>query len=128
MAKKGAGQKANESYHRNNPNMWGCIRSIFLASLSKGQVGLVFVGVLLIIIAWRLPPEELGQLCREMLRFTKDGYLAGYAMFFITAVGWFFQSRAQRKKMNGEINRMAEEKNQLQKRLLPRGEVKSSKG
>lgn len=105
---------------------WEMFRDIFVTAINKGQFPVVLLGLLFVILAVRLPPQDLKEFASRIIEYLKSGYLLGYLLFIITLTGWFFHAKRLRRKSYIEQERIGDEKSDLQKKHLP-GKVKSSK-
>ncbi len=103
------------SYHR--PNMWGMIRDIGVASLNKGQFPFALVGTFVIIVLVRLPAEELSKLVFEIFESFKSFHLMGWFLFASSVLSWYLNAKHLRKIHTNEMNRVSDEKKNLQKQL-----------
>jgi hypothetical protein len=106
--------------------IWEMFRDIFVTSINKGQFLMAILGLILIIFAFRLPPEDLKEFVSRIIEYLKSGYLVGYFLFIICLVGWTFHVKRLRRRSFEEHDRIGTEKSDLQKKHLP-GKVKSSK-
>lgn len=95
--------------------------------MDRGQLLLLAGFLLTMIIAWRLPVESLEQLIKEVLNRFEQTYIAGWALWFATGLGWFFHSRWQRQIDQGEIDRLATERTKLQQQLTEASLIETSR-
>lgn len=102
------------------------VRDIFLAAINKGQFLVAILGLILVIIAWRLPSDDLSKFASNIVEDLKNGYLLGYFLFIISLGGWFIHAKRLRRTAHHEHKRIGLEKSELQEKALP-GKVKSSK-
>ncbi|MEQ1644684.1 MAG: hypothetical protein ABL959_14645, partial [Pyrinomonadaceae bacterium] len=72
------------------------VRDIFLAAINKGQFLTAILGLILLVIVWRLPGADLSALVRSVLDSLVAGYLLGYALFVVTLGGWYVHARKMR--------------------------------
>ena len=103
------------------------IRDIIIRAMDRGQLLLiVFLGIL-VILAFRLPPERLEALALAVVdRFSKL-WLLGWVLWFFSVCGWFVHSSWQRRVGAGELSRVTEERNRLQKKVAGEDKIKSSR-
>lgn len=99
-------------------NWPGAFRDILVASLNKGQFPIAVVLVIFVVIFWRLPATDLKGILVDFLNRFENNYIFGWALFIITLFGWYFHSRYVRKVHLNEINRIIQEKQDLQQILL----------
>lgn len=76
---------------------------------------------------WHMPPADVSKLMFRLLDVAEEGRLAGYVVSVVSLLGWFFHARYQRKLITQEMQRISNERNQLQARELGK-RVKSSEG
>jgi hypothetical protein len=105
--------------------IWEMFRDIFITAINKGQFPAVLLGLLFIILAIRMPVEDLKFFLITIIEYLKAGYLLGYGFSIISLTGWFFHAKRLRRKAYEELERVGIEKSDLQKKQLP-GKVKSS--
>ena len=97
---------------------WHMLRDVLIAALNKGQLLPALMGIILMIVAYRLPPADLGALMREILEKLQNSGFLGWALFVIVSGTWCVVSLRTRKKHRAELRRIGLEKSELQKRLL----------
>lgn len=113
-----SGQRPNTNSRYSN---WpGAFRDVLVASLNKGQFPIAVVLVIFIIIFWRLPATDLKSILEDFLNRFESNYIFGWVLFVITLLGWYFHNRYVRKVHLNEINRILQEKQDLQGLLLKR--------
>lgn len=105
--------------------MWDTISRVFITSMNKGQFPAAILGLILIIITLRIPPEDLSRFVFEVKEDIKGGALLGYAVGFFATSGWFIHARWQRRVISNEIHRIGQEKSRIQTDVLE-VDVKSS--
>ncbi|MDT8301843.1 MAG: hypothetical protein RQ760_10200 [Sedimentisphaerales bacterium] len=125
MASKKANKGQRGRVENRKINIPVMVRDVLIASINKGQLLIAIFGLFFIILAIKMPGEKAGELLFELLNLTVRGYLLGYVLFVITVIGWYVQTRKQRRIFTGEISRIADEKKKLQKKILP-GLIESS--
>jgi hypothetical protein len=101
------------------------MRDVFLASIAKGQFPIAIFGCALIIMVFRMPPEDLTKLAFRLVEAAERRATFGYVLFVLTLGLWFVHSRFQRRKYGDEVARVSHERNECQKKLLG-NKVKSS--
>jgi hypothetical protein len=108
-------QKTNNNRYSNWP---GAIRDVLVTSLNKGQFPVALVLIVLALIFGRLPAADLSGFLKDFLDRIENNYLFGWILFIIALFGWYFHNRFVKKTYNAEIDRITQEKNQLQETLV----------
>ena len=106
-------------FESRNINAWAMIRDVLVASISKGQLPIAIIGLILIILCVKIPSEQAGKLLFEILDLLVKGRLLGYSLLVVVVFGWFVHIKLQRRTFTHEISRVSDEKTELQKKLLP---------
>lgn len=101
-------------------------RDIVVASINKGQLPLVILGAVLLLLIWRMPEPQVGDLVNRLLDGLETGWLVGYLLWLTTVGVWFVHARHQQRVMALEIARLSDERSKLQETLG--GGVQSSHG
>jgi len=107
-------------------NFFRMVRDVFIASMSKGQFPLAITGIILMLMIIKMPSEDVSKLVFKLIDLTVNMKIIGYVISFFTTIGWYFHSKFQRRTFTDEINRISEERNELQKQLLGK-RIKSSR-
>jgi hypothetical protein len=100
---------------RSEANFWGMLRDVLIAAMGKGQLPVAVAGMVFIIMAIRMPPEDISKLAFQMLSDLKEGYLVGDVLSGIFLISWYIHAKAQRRAIASEIDRIGLEKSRLQK-------------
>src|SRR5262249_32534714 len=103
------------------------ISNIVIASINKGQLPVLGLIAIFLVLVWRLPPEELAKLAREMLEALEKRELIGYAASLIFGFGWFFHARWMRKEFSNEYERIGREKSHAQSKAAGKNFPSSEK-
>ncbi|WP_422452057.1 hypothetical protein [Endozoicomonas sp. ALC066] len=112
---KNKGRKRNT---RIAPVTWAqSVRDITVSSINRGQLPILGVIGLLILVLWRMPPEDVSKLMFQVIEHLTDGGLMGYVLSFILAFGWFYHAKKMRTKFSTECRRIGKEKSDLQSSL-----------
>jgi hypothetical protein len=106
---------------------WHMLRDVLIASINKGQFLAAILGLLLVIYFVRAPIDTITALLVSVINALISGALIGYALGLGSIAGWYFHAKSLRRKHHEELNRIASEKTEVQKKLLGSGKVKSSK-
>lgn len=94
------------------------IRDIVLRIVSKGQLLLLIVGMILLIIVLRMPQEEVGHLALRLVEVFETEKLLGYLFAFCILVAWTVHSKYQRRIIHDEMARLSVERNEVQSHAL----------
>lgn len=118
--------RKNKPQPKQHPtNLWDTLTSVFVTSMNKGQFPAAIIGLILVIVVSRLPPEDLSALAFAVKNDLVSGALLGYVVALLTTTGWFFHARWQRKTIYLEMQRIGKEKSKIQTETFELG-VKSS--
>jgi len=104
------------------------LRDVLIASINKGQFPFAILGLVLLALIMRMPPEDVSKLVFRLLDGLERGSLLGYLLSLLFLAGWYVHARYQRRVISGEIARMAAERNMLQSKNLGQQRIKSSRG
>jgi hypothetical protein len=103
------------------------IRDVFVTALNKGQFPLAIIGLIILVLIWRMPNQDVSKLVFEILADLKAGYLAGWGLTVITSLGWFFHAKHIRRVMQNEFNRISKERTEQQEKRLNKSLPSSNK-
>ena len=103
-----------------------CVRDIVVASINKGQFPICVLGGLLLMVAWRMPSEELPRLADKVIELLVNLKLLGWALFVVVTVAWLILGKVSRDAHRSEVARIGAEKSKAQSRAQGK-DVKSSK-
>ncbi len=112
---------------RQKVTFWQMWRDIFVTAINKGQFLTAILGLFFLIVAWRLPTEELTALVKDIFQSLKNGYILGYVLFALSLTGWYIHSKRLRTLGTNEQKRIGNEKSELQKHVGLGNKVRSSK-
>ena len=101
----------------NSPNAWGALESVVNNSIRAGQLPLMGLIIILGISLVRMPPEDITKFYTDTFNTLTSWYILGWSLFIFTTVGWFITARKSRRVYAKEINRISQEKKELQQRL-----------
>ena len=90
--------------------LWQMVGDLLIHVTNKGQILPFVFGVVLIVIASRMPSEELGKLAEVLLAWRTGVCVGGYVLALLVAFVWFWHVRFERRLHKGEIDRLAEER------------------
>lgn len=101
------------------------IRDIVVASINKGQLPILGIIAVMLVVLWRIPPQDLSKLVDKLFELTAKHQILAYALNVILIIGWYIHSRFLRKMFSTEMERIGNEKSVLQNIVAGR-EFKSS--
>jgi len=102
------------------------VRDVLIASMTKGLLVPLLVGGALILLIFRAPEQEAGNVLKQLVGGLQDWSLVGWVLFGATLIGWIAHARIQRKSFHREMDRVARERNRLQRKASDR-DLKSSR-
>jgi hypothetical protein len=108
-------------------NGWRALRDVLVASMDKGQFPLAIVSLIVMVLIFKMPEQDVSKLVFLMLDHLVRGALLGWLLMGASIAAWFIHIRYHGQLLNFELNRLAEERSQLQARTLG-GKMKSSEG
>ncbi|MBI3234214.1 MAG: hypothetical protein HYZ42_09265 [Bacteroidetes bacterium] len=90
------------------------IRAVLVAAINKGQLPISLLFVIALILVCRIPNSELPKLANSFIHGLENYHLLGWILSAISAFGWVFTSRWQRRVHSEEMDRVADEKSHWQ--------------
>lgn len=97
------------------------VRDVLIASINKGQFPFAVMGLIVLLILWRLPDSEISPLIHWMVDTVGTFYYVGYGLFGATVFGWYFHAQNLRKKMALQMEEFHRSRKQLaNKRSQPK--------
>lgn len=109
--------KKNRGKGYNNPNFWGMMQNVLIASLNKGQFIIGLIGFIFLIMVLKLTPEDTKELLIKIINLFGDIYYVGWIIAIFSTFGWYFGTKRIRKIHASEMERVSNEKKQLQQKL-----------
>ncbi len=110
-----------------NINFWAMMRDVLIASMNKGQFPIALVAFVFIIMILKMPAKDVSKLVFDIFDAVKIKVYLGYIFAGVLLILWFIHTKLQRSFFSKEIERISEERNKLQEKLLG-DKVASSKG
>lgn len=107
-------------------NLPAMVRDIAIHAISRGQIIPVAMFLMVIVVIFRLPPETLGEIVKDLISKALHYSALGYSFSIIIMLSWYIHMKYLNKIHEQEINRIAEERTRLQEKLTP-GDIQSSK-
>ncbi|EKN6119591.1 hypothetical protein ACSOQT_001992 [Yersinia enterocolitica] len=89
-------------------------RDVINRAMSTGQMLPLGIFILLVIIFWRVSPEELASVLHEIVNGLMDGMLLGWILCATSIVCWAAHVKRMRKMFSDEAERIGKEKTNLQ--------------
>lgn len=115
-------KKPTKAYHNQGnpyrPNGWGMIKEIVIASMNKGQFLTAGFWLLLLILCLKLSQDQAYTILMSFGKLLVNGQIAGWVLFGIVVIAWFFHSKYQRRNFTREMKRIAQEKKDIQQSQL----------
>lgn len=118
-------RKNRDKPNHYRPNVWGALRDILIAAMNKGQFPFAIIGLILCLIIYKMPAEDVTILANKMIQLLVDWKLLGWTLSLVLTIGWVFTSRKLRILHANEVKRIGNEKKALQERELNK-KLKSS--
>jgi phosphotransferase system glucose/maltose/N-acetylglucosamine-specific IIC component len=101
----------------NRPNFWGFLQNVLLASLNKGQLPGMFVGLYMLILIIKLPTNEVSDIIREIITISKVNSILGWVLAVIVTLVSYYLIKRLRINHTNEIKRITNKKQELQEKL-----------
>lgn len=121
MAAKGSkGSKKNKSPNYYRPNLARAFSDVVIASMNKGQFPFAIMGLCLILLILKMPPEKAYDLAIEILDRLKTLNYLGWILSVVFMFLWYTSSKRLRQKHSDEFDRVGQEKKELQEKLVLR--------
>ncbi len=108
------------------PNVWGMIQNIFIAAINKGQILIFGLFLIFIVLIVKLPTEQTYTVIHEFLDLLETWHILGWILSLILTIGIVYNGKRLRKIHSMEIDRLANEKKELQI-LLSKRKLNTSK-
>ncbi|MDB5278830.1 MAG: hypothetical protein JWR61_3785 [Ferruginibacter sp.] len=119
MAKSSSATPAKKE--KNNPyrpNVWGMIRDIMVHAINKGQLPVTGLILLLGLVVFKMPAEDVSKLMYATIRQFKTLYYLGWTLDGVIIVTWVIVQRKLTRGYRRELDRINNENQELQKKLL----------
>ncbi|WP_156529904.1 hypothetical protein [Klebsiella oxytoca] len=111
-----SGQKGKSSGSNGKVTWAQAVRDMVNRSMSTGQLLPFGIFVLLAIVFWRMPAEDLRETMHEIISGFIEGHLWGWGVSLILLVVWVSHAKRMRKEFSEEADRIGKEKTGLQQR------------
>lgn len=120
------GRPKKPSKTRTSSVSWAqAFRDVLVGSMNKGQFPLAIVGIIFMLILYKMTPQGVDRLVDRLLDGLVAYSLVGWAVSGPLVAGWYLHSKWQRRTIQRELDRVTEERNRLQTEKLE-GKPKSS--
>lgn len=103
------------------------MRDIFVTAINKGQFVTALLGLILLVVFFRLPVNDLSNIVKDVIDNLKNGVLLGYLLFIFSLIGWYIHAKRSRTIATLEEKRIGNEKSKLQEKAGLGNKVVSSK-
>ncbi len=110
--------KPRSNYNPYQPNIAAAVRDVLLASINKGQFPVATVCLVLLGLIWKMPAESAGEIAKEVLKLLENFHILGWILGVVGILLWYFDSKKFRSFHAIEMDRVSDEKKELQERLL----------
>jgi len=127
MARKPKQSKRRGAQQGLPVNFWQMVRDVFVASINKGQFPIAIAGAIVLIIIWKMPPQDVSKLAFEILGTVASSSGIGYLFAVLFGCGWSVHAKWQRRNCELELKRVADERNHWQSKTLEI-DIESSEG
>jgi len=77
-------------------------RDIVVASINKGQLPILMVGIIFLVIVVKMPEKDVSKLAFEIVQDLKTLHLLGYALFIVTLGFWYLHAQLMRRLLHGK--------------------------
>jgi len=89
-------------------------RDIFVAAINKGQLPVLGIILVILLMLYRMPPQDITAVAQKALDHLISLELLGYLLSLLTIVGWFLHARYLRREQTKEYDRIGREKSEAQ--------------
>ena len=118
--KKQIQQKPNNyRITKKETNLWAFLESIINHSISKGQLVILAWFLLIALVILKLPEEDLSKIVSNTFELAYARVIFSYSLNLILVFFVVWHTRMIRRTKTEEVSRIAAEKSELQKKLIP---------
>ena len=121
-----ATQNKNKKGNPYRPNVWGMIQYIAIAAINKGQIIPLGVLLALLILFLKLPTERAAEILKDLINLFETYHILVWIFSVLLLIGLLYNGKRLRRNHAQEIERLSEEKKQLQQ-LLAKKKLSTSK-
>jgi hypothetical protein len=101
-------------------NLWAALRDVVNNSINKGQLPILGFFGLIALWLWKITPDAAERAMEKVVVALKERAFWSYVSNVALIALWFFHSKYIRRSVSKELDRVGEEKSQLQAKLLER--------
>jgi hypothetical protein len=109
---------AKEKNSKTTVNFWAFLQNVAIHSMNKGQFPLACVAAIILLLIYKLPPQDAARLVDRILNNLTSAKGFAYVLCTFLAGGWAFHARWQRRTISAEMDRIGREKSQLQEQTI----------
>lgn len=93
------------------------MRDVLVASMNKGQFSSAMLGMILLVIVFRMPSNDIGDIARVVVDKLISGSIVGWGLSLVLTISWYFHAKWQRRNIHEEMRRISSERTELQQQL-----------
>lgn len=124
MAKKKSKTKARDRGVQSN--FWGMLQIVLIAAINKGQLPGTCFTIVAIVLAIRVPRQEIAKVISQMFDIVVLGNFVGYILFFVSLSLWYLHNKRERRISENELRRVSRERDKFQRQVLGDKLIESS--
>lgn len=109
-------------------NFWAMINSVLIHSMNKGQLPAAAIAIILIVLALRCPADQIPIILQHIWGALKSAAGVSYTINVVVIIGAAVGFKSMRKRVSDELDRIGQEKTNLQEQLAGRRLSSSNKG
>ncbi len=124
MAKKKRTRKASD--RDVHSNFWGMVQIVLITAINKGQLPAAGLTIVAIVLAVKIPPQEIGKIVSQLFDMVVLGNFVGYILFLMTLLLWYLHNKRERHRSETELRRVSWERDKFQRLVLGDKLIESS--
>jgi hypothetical protein len=110
--------KSNKGRDTQKITIAQAVRDVLIAAMNKGLFALALVGLIALVIVWKMPGPDVSKLVFGIGQHLVDHSLVGYILSLCLSLGWVAHTKWQRREFHRELDRVTLERNKLQEKAL----------